>query len=137
MGLMDCRRIDARNLRDPRGALTIWEAGDHLAYDVKRVFILHDLSPGASRGNHAHRECHQLFIAFGGPVRIRIDDGRAQRIETVEGPAEGLHVPPMIWVTIEELPAGAYLMVACSHRYDEADYIRDREAFDILTGGTP
>jgi len=134
MGLTDCQRIDARNLRDPRGALTVWESKDHLPYVVKRFFILHDVSPGASRGDHAHRQCHQLFISLGGPVRIRLEDGDAQRIEVLDGPEHGLHVPPMIWVTIEEIPKGAHLLVACSHSYDEADYIRDRTEFDSMSG---
>ncbi|WP_430450534.1 WxcM-like domain-containing protein [Rhodophyticola sp.] len=40
----------------------------------------------------------------------------------------------MIWREMDAFSQGAVCMVLASHRYDEADYIRDHGAFLEMTG---
>ncbi len=135
MPVNDCHRGAAREFRDMRGTLAAWEVGKQLPFSVERLFAIYDVADGASRGDHAHRECHQLFVCFGGEVTIDVDDGHNRRVETLSHPGDYLHVPPMNWVRIPTVPKGATLLVLCSHKYDETDYIRDRDEFQQMSGG--
>ena len=130
MAIADCRRLEVPEIRDPRGALAVWE--DTVPFTPTRVFVIHDVPRGAQRGDHAHRECHELVVPIGGAVDVIVDDGADRRVVTLQGPHQGLHLPPMHWIVLPHIPEGVALMVLCSHGYDPDDYIRDRATFDAL-----
>ncbi|MEZ5299946.1 MAG: WxcM-like domain-containing protein [Verrucomicrobiales bacterium] len=78
------------------------------------------------RGEHAHRECHQILICAHGSLRVMVDDGEARRIRPRRAdhrsarPADGL--ARRIPVLARCRPRGPRL-----HAYDPGDYIRDYE----------
>ena len=115
--------------RDERGALAFAETGKQLPFEVRREFHLFDLRAGVDRGGHAHRACHQFLIAMAGSFRVTTDDGAKKFEWELDSPGQGLHVPPGHWVELTPWSPSAVLSVLASHAYDEADYIRDREAF--------
>jgi UDP-2-acetamido-3-amino-2,3-dideoxy-glucuronate N-acetyltransferase len=47
----------------------------------------------------------------------------------LDDPARGVYVPPMVWTDLHNFSADAVVLCLASLPYDEADYIRDREAF--------
>jgi dTDP-4-dehydrorhamnose 3,5-epimerase-like enzyme len=114
---------------DRRGNLSFVEHGSALPFDVRRVFYIYDIPSGKSRGEHAHRACHQFLVAVSGSFRVRLDDGTDTRVEELRRPDYGLHIPPGIWAGEQDFSAGAVCLVLASHAYDEADYIRDYDAF--------
>ena len=61
---------------DDRGALMFAEVGAHLPFVPQRVFALYAIAEGKARGDHAHRECHQFVICYGGSCVLTLDDGR-------------------------------------------------------------
>jgi dTDP-4-dehydrorhamnose 3,5-epimerase-like enzyme len=115
--------------RDARGSLVVTEGADDLPFAPARYFVIHDVPPGAVRGAHAHRECHQLFVCVAGSCVATVDDGAAREQITLDSPALGLHAPPGIWVELRRFSPGARLLVLASHPYDPDDYVRDYEAF--------
>lgn len=58
--------IELSTVRDHRGALVFGEVGDHLPFLVKRMFMVLDVPDRKVRGEHAHRELHQLLICIDG-----------------------------------------------------------------------
>ena len=125
-----CALVDLPVRRDDRGALAFAEVGRSLPFEVHREFHLFDLRPGVARGGHAHKACHQFLVAMAGEFAVTTDDGAGVRSWLLASPAQGLHVPPGHWVELIPRTAGAVLSVLASHGYDEADYLRTREAFD-------
>lgn len=124
-----CVLVDLPKITDPRGNLTFVEGGRHVPFDVRRVFYLYDVPTGSDRGAHAHRALHQFLICLSGSFDVALDDGRQRRSVHLNRPWLGLHVPPMIWASEVNFDPGSVCLVLASDLYDEADYIRDYDAF--------
>ncbi len=103
--------------------------GCALPFAVERLFVTHDVPAGATRGRHAHRQCHQLLVCVAGAVTVTVDDGTVSEEVALDHPGVALHVPPMVWAEQRHEHAGSVLVVAASHRYDEGDYIREPAAW--------
>lgn len=126
--LSDCRRIALpRHVRED-GALSVFEGGAGVPFQIARVFTVAAVD-GAIRGRHAHRQCSQLLVCLSGEIEAIADDGERRRVEYLSGPEEGLLLPPMIWGEQRYLGADALLLVLCDRGYEEADYLRDYDAF--------
>ena len=116
-------------VRDPRGNLTAREIGKGLPFEPRRYFVIFDVPTKELRGEHAHKECHQLLVCLKGSVHCVVDDG-SQRIEhCLDSPELALHIPPMIWGTQYKYSEDCLLLVLASHEYDPDDYIREYEQF--------
>ena len=114
---------------DLRGALSVGEFARDLPFVPARYFLVFDVPSRETRGEHAHRQCHQFLICVNGSVRVLADDGRSRREFTLDAPDVGLHLPPMTWGTQYKYSPDAVLLVFASHTYDDADYIRDYDDF--------
>jgi len=114
---------------DPRGSLTVGELQNDFPFLPLRYFIVYDVPGGASRGEHAHKECHQFLICVSGSCRAVVDDGEARTEVMLDRPDLGLHLPPLIWGTQYEYSADAALLVLASHPYSADDYISDYDSF--------
>jgi hypothetical protein len=132
------RNVELPCVIDARGRMTIAEGERQVPFPIRRVFFLYDTAPGAERGHHAHRACHQFMIALAGRVVLDLDDGRERQRLVLDDPTHGVHVPPMNWVALSDFVPGTVVAVLASEPYDAADYIRDRDAFlAALAGGAP
>ena len=129
MKVTDCTILDLPKVADGRGNLSIIEENKHIPFKIKRVFYYYDIPGGESRGGHAHKECHQLLIAASGSFEVVLDDGVNRRTVLLNRPFYGLHVPPGIWAEERGFSSGSICLVLASHPYDDADYIRDYDAF--------
>lgn len=128
-----CRIIELPKISDPRGNLTFVEGGNHIPFDIKRVYYLYDVPGGSERGEHAHKKLHQFIVAMSGSFDVVLDDGlRTQRFH-LNRSYYGLYVCPMMWRNLDNFSSGSVCMVLASERYDETDYIRDPEHFRKLT----
>lgn len=127
------RLIDLARFVDDRGTLIV---GDHLPFEVRRIFTVQGVPPGADRGIHAHRSCEQLLICLQGSVHALVDDGRQQQVVVLDDPAEGLYMPALTWGTQRDYSSDAVLLVLASQPYDVGDYIDDYDEFRALAGVT-
>jgi acetyltransferase-like isoleucine patch superfamily enzyme/dTDP-4-dehydrorhamnose 3,5-epimerase-like enzyme len=120
---------------DIRGSLTAGEFGRGIPFEPKRYFIVHDVPSVETRGEHAHRRCHQFLVCANGSVNVVADDGRQRREYVLDRPDRGLHLPPMVWGIQYKYSADAVLLVFASDYYDPDDYIRDYAEFrDAVEG---
>jgi glyoxylate utilization-related uncharacterized protein len=127
--LSDCHLIDFPVIRDPRGNLTFVEGGNHVGFDIARVFYLYDVPGGETRAGHALKTTEQVLIAMSGSFDVVVDDARGRTTFTLNRSYFGLYLPPLVWREIENFSSGAVCMVLASRRYDEADYHRDYGGF--------
>lgn len=121
--------FDLPRINDPRGNLTFIEGGNHIPFDIKRVYYLYDVPGGASRAAHGHRELHQVMIAMAGSFDITLDDGYEKRRFSLNRSYVGLYIPPMMWRDLDNFSSGAVCMVLASEIYKESDYFRDYSEF--------
>ena len=125
MSIEDCKIIDLPKIHDPRGNLTFIEGGNHVPFDVRRVYYLYDVPGGAERGGHAHKALRQLIVAMSGSYDVVLDDGRGKKRYHLNRSYHGLYVCPMIWRELDNFSSGSVCMVLASNKYEEDDYYRD------------
>jgi dTDP-4-dehydrorhamnose 3,5-epimerase-like enzyme len=125
MSLNDCKIIELPKISDPRGNLTFIEGGQHIPFDIKRVYYLYDVPGGAERGGHAHKALSQLIVAMSGSFDVILDEGGVKKRFHLNRSYQGLYVCPMMWRELDNFSSGSVCMVLASNVYDEADYYRD------------
>ena len=125
----DCELMELPRIYDPGGNITPLHGGEDLPFEIRRVFYLYDIPGGESRGAHAHKVCHQLIVAAAGAFDVFLDDGREQRVVTLNRPYYGLHVLPGIWASQREFSSSSICLVLASELYDVNDFIRDYDDF--------
>lgn len=127
--------LPLRSATDMRGALAVAQTDDGIPFEPRRWFLVYDVPSAETRGQHAHRRCHQLLIAVSGSVRVVADDGDTREEFILDRPNLGLYLPAMIWgIQYGYMPQSVLLVVA-SEPYDPSDYIRDYAEFIRLATG--
>lgn len=121
--------LELPRVEDIRGSLTVGEFERSIPFLAKRYFMVFDVPSVETRGEHAHRVCHQFLICVRGSVSVVADDGQKRREFTLNRPDLGLHLPPMVWGIQYKYSPDALLLVFASHYYDSNDYIRDYDQF--------
>jgi hypothetical protein len=129
MSIKDCRIIELPKISDPRGNLTFIEGGNHIPFDIRRVYYLYDVPGGAERGGHAHKGLQQLIVAMSGSFDVVLDDGCEKKRFHLNRSYYGLYVCPMIWRELDNFSSGSVGMVLASNLYSEDDYYRDYDQF--------
>jgi hypothetical protein len=129
MPLSDCRLVELPKIADMRGNLSFIEGGQHIPFEIRRVYYLYDVPGGSDRGSHAHKNLHQFIVAMSGSFDVVLDDGHQKKRFHLNRSYYGLYVCPMMWRYLDNFSSGAVCMVLASAHYDEADYIRNYEEF--------
>lgn len=129
MPLQDCHIIELPKITDHRGNLTFVEGGNHIPFEIRRVYYLYDVPGGASRAAHGHRALHQLMISMSGAFDVTLDDGHEKKTYHMNRSYYGLYIPPMMWRDLDNFSTGSVCMVLASDYFDEGDYFRDYQEF--------
>ncbi len=114
---------------DIRGSLTVGEFEQHIPFLPKRYFMVFDVPSKETRGEHAHRVCHQFLICVRGSCAVLADDGMNRTEVLLDTSCKGIYLPPMTWGVQYKYSTDAVLLVFASHHYDSADYIRNYPEF--------
>jgi UDP-2-acetamido-3-amino-2,3-dideoxy-glucuronate N-acetyltransferase len=137
----EATRVDGVILRrlpvapDLRGALSFGEVTRHIPFEIKRYFLVFDVSSEQVRGEHAHRTLHQFLICVHGRCCVVADDSVNGQEFVLDSPTVGLYIPPMTWAVQYKYSRDGVLLAFTSDLYDPADYIRDYEEFLRLKQG--
>lgn len=132
IGIGDVTMHRLRLVPDMRGDLSAGEFPRDIPFMPKRYFLVFNVPSVKTRGEHAHRRCHQFLICVKGSVAVVVDDGRNRREVLLDAPNQGLHLPPMTWGIQYKYSPDAVLLVFASDYYDAGDYIRDYTEFTAL-----
>lgn len=118
-----------REVADIRGSLSAGEFERSVPFKTERYFLVYNVPTAETRGEHAHRECHQFLVAVKGSVHVVADDGHTREEFILDKPNKGVYLPPMTWGIQYRYSTDSVLMVFASHYYDSNDYIRNYEEF--------
>ncbi|PIB32510.1 hypothetical protein BFP78_11830 [Gaetbulibacter sp. 5U11] len=114
-----------------RGNLSVIEK-DCVPFDIKRVYYLYDVPSDAYRGGHAHKALFQFLIPLSGSFDVILKDGNNTRKVSLNKPNKGLLIVPGIWRELSNFSSGAVCLVLASDVYDEEDYVRNYNEFQLL-----
>ena len=137
IGIERCRLISLPRVEDGRGNLTFIESGNHVSFDIARVYYLYDVPGGADRGGHAHKTLRQLLVALSGSFDVVVDQGRDRQRFHLNRAYTGLYIPPMTWREIDNFSGGSVCLALASAHFDEADYVRDYEEYRAIVDARP
>jgi len=118
-----------RSVPDMRGELSVGEFEKEIPFKPLRYFLVFNVPTTETRGEHAHRKCHQFLIAVKGTVHVVADDGKNREEFVLERNNQGLYLPTMTWGIQYHYSSDAVLLVFASEYYDGSDYIRDYSEF--------
>jgi len=125
----DCTIIKLPKIENRAGNISPIQGSLDIPFDIKRVYYLYDIPVGSERGGHAHKELQQLIMAASGSFDVVMNDGKDEKIFSLNRPSYGLYVPQMMWRELINFSGGAISLVLASLPYDESDYYRDYDKF--------
>jgi len=119
-------------VKDLRGSLSVGEFANDIPFQVKRYFLVYDVPSAETRGEHAHRTCHQFLVCVRGSCAVVADDGTHREEFKLDRHDMGVHLPPMTWGIQYKYSSDAALLVFASEHYDAGDYVRNYDDFLAL-----
>ena len=124
--------INFHDNKDDRGRLTAIEFGNHVPFEIKRIFYVHQVI--RERGSHAHRDTDQVLTTVHGSLKVDISNGVETRTFNIDNPGQGIYIPKMFWIRLYDFSPGGVCLVVASTIYDMKrslrtwdDYIKARE----------
>jgi len=113
---------------DLRGELIAIDAEFDLPFNIKRIFYLKNMDK-FERGFHAHRKCKQVLVPIEGSFTLKLDNGKDITEYNLNDPTQGVLIPLYNWLVMSNFSENCIVMVICSYKFDEAEYIRDYDTF--------
>ena len=110
-------------------ALSVFEGGHDVPFDIKRIYYIYGAPQGTQRGGHAHKALRQVLWCPYGSILIKLDDGHEKSEVLLDDPAKGLIVEHNMWREMIWQQENSVLCVAADSYYEAEDYIRDYDEF--------
>jgi len=129
MSLQDVRIINLPKVLDDRGNLSFFQNSDQLPFEIKRVYWIYDVPGGEQRGGHAYKDLQEVIIALSGSFDVVLNDGRQEKVFSLNRSYYGLYVPQKIWRHLENFSTNALALIATDAFYDADQYMRDFDLF--------
>lgn len=107
---------------DDRGALIPIELGE-LPFSPRRVFAVTAVSPGTTRGGHAHEQGQQLLVCLAGAVRVELRSSAGSQALLLDSPNRGLLIEAGVWASQTYEEEGTVLLVLASETYEDVSYL--------------
>lgn len=130
MSLIDqCRILYFQELGDERGHLVVAEGMKEIPFEIKRVFYIYGSNSSVVRGQHANRESEFVLINVAGTSKVKVTDGKQERIIELNKPNMGVYIPKMIWKDMYDFSKNSVLLVLANTHYDHIEYIREFQEY--------
>lgn len=129
MRIEDCRLFQFNDLGDERGKLVVIEGEKDIPFRIERVFYIYGSDASVIRGQHANKTTDFLLINVSGSSKVRVADGRQEKIYILDKPMEGILVPHMVWKDMYDFSKDSVLLVLANTHYDAEEYIRDYDEY--------
>lgn len=127
--ILDVKIINLPKIEDPRGNLSIIEEEKHIPFKIERTYWIYDVPGGQIRGGHAFKKQQEFIVALSGSFDVLLDDGKEQKIFSLNRSYYGLYLPAGLWRQMQNFSTNSLAMVLSSTSFSEEDYIRQYPDF--------
>ncbi len=131
----EIKLIEFPKIIDERGNLSFFENNKQIPFAIARAYWIYDVPGGEIRGSHAYRTLQEMIVALSGSFDVVLNDGKQEKIYTLNRSYKGLYVPKMVWRRLENFSTNSLALIVADKEYDESDYIRDWDEFIKLKKG--
>lgn len=128
------RWIPLPTFTDPRGNLTAIDLAQTAPFEVRRVFYIYGMPPGATRGDHAAFD-PEFIVCLSGHCRMTIHDGKSETVVPLSSPGKGYFLPPLLWRKFDSFSEDCVLLCFSDRAYRTEDCIRNFDDFLALKSG--
>lgn len=130
MNVDGVKLLNFSNIEDMLGKqIELSEEGGKFPFKIRRIFYSYATEKGTVRGAHANRESEFVLISVSGTLKVRVDDGKREKVYDLENPSMGLYIPRMVWKEMYDFSEDSVLLVTSSEPYDVNEYIRNYDDF--------
>lgn len=123
------RIIDLPVIEDPRGALSFFEGGNQVPFEIRSSSWVYGIRPEAVHAGCAFMNARVFLVPMSGEVTIVVNDGEQERLFTLGHPGQGLYVPERTWYWVKDCSRGAVALVVMSCPEDGAARVRNYPEF--------
>ena len=121
---------------DERGNLIVAEGeGIDIPFAIKRVFYIYGSDANVIRGQHANKKTEFVLINVCGTSKVKMTDGREEKIIVLDRPRMGLYLNSMIWKEMYDFSEDSIMLVLASEHYDANEYIREYSEYLAYVAG--
>lgn len=114
-----------KKISDLRGELIEIDSINNLPFNIKRIFYIKKLED-LPRGFHAHKKCEQILVPISGSFDLNIEFKDGVKInKNLSNDNIGYYIPLYSWLSMENFSNNCIILVICSYKYDENEYIRN------------
>lgn len=119
------KQISAPIIKADKSALSFFEKGKEIDFDIRRIYYIYNLPEAQQRGFHAHKHLKQVLFCPWGSIKVILKDGETECSVFLDSPEKLLILDGGLWREFTSLKENSVLCVGASEIYDEQDYIRD------------
>ena len=109
--------------------LTDYTGKKNIPFNLKRVFLIGNVSEKSKRGSHAHKITSQIFICLYGKIKIRCFDGKKTKLFKLKNQSLGTYIPQTIWYDTLYEGSKNSIMVLTNTKYSKRDYILTKKKY--------
>jgi dTDP-4-amino-4,6-dideoxygalactose transaminase len=120
----DVHVITFSKREDIRGSLIPVESYKDIPFNIERLFYIKDMDK-FPRGFHSHKKTMQVLVSINGSFNIDLTDGKTTKTYILNEDNKGIFIPHNIWLHMSEFTDDCIILVLCSYKYDENEYIRN------------
>ena len=121
---------------DERGNLIVAEGeGIDIPFAIKRVFYIYGSDANVIRGQHENKKTEFVLINVCGTSKVKMTDGREEKIIVLDRPRMGLYLKSMIWKEMYDFSEDSIMLVLASEHYDANEYIREYSEYLAYVAG--
>ena len=117
--------VEFKQNGDDRGHLVVVEGNKDIPFAMARIFYIYGSDPDVVRGCHANRRSEFVLINVSGTSKVKVMDGKDERVIVLDKPHMGVYLPKMVWKEMYDFSDDSVLLCLSSEAYDPSEYIRD------------
>lgn len=116
-----CKIIDIKKVVESDGTLLVMENGNPIPFDIKRIFLVKDVAPGKSRGDHATKKTNLILFPVSGSCNVVVDNGTEKETFFMNDSSKGLYIENMLWRSMQNFTKDCVMMAVCDREYTPGD----------------
>lgn len=117
--------IDIKKVTEEDGVLLVAEENNPIPFEVKRIFYVKNVIPGASRGNHATKKTKLILVPVAGSCKVHVDNGTIQEDILMDDDSKGLYIDEMVWRSMYDFSSDCVMLAICDQVFAPGDETYD------------
>ncbi len=117
--------VDIKKVTEVDGTLFAMEADMQIPFPIKRIFLVKDVVPGKTRGDHATKRTKLVLFPVSGSCRISVDNGTEKETFLMDDASKGLYIEEMIWRSMFDFSRDCVMMAVCDRPFEPGNETYD------------